>query len=152
MSSYFGGSNILDNLQTLCGECNRSKLTQKINFRDPQTDLSQPLEELPRFKPPQGKDASDPELWKRFIRKTINFFYKCGAVHFVTIGMRGEPFYNWDIELKAGNNPKWLEPHLEGLLDGIQASKKIAGYGYPISITVWAPDAASVEFKKGRKN
>lgn len=152
MSSYFGGSNILDNLQTLCGECNRSKLIQNINFRDPQTDLSQPLEVLPRFKLPKGRDAGDSELWKRFIHKTINFFYKCGAVHSVVIGTRGEPFYNWIIELKAGNNPKWLEPHLEEMLDCIQASKKDAGYGYPISITVRAPDTSDVKFKKGQKN
>ena len=148
MSSYFGGSNILDNLQTLCGECNRSKLTQNINFRDPQTDLSQPPKELPRFKSPQGRDAADPELWKCFIRKTLNFFYKCGAVHSVTIGMRGELFYNWEIELKAGNNPKWFEPHLEGLLDNIIISKKNAGYGYPNSITICAPDAETIVLTK----
>ncbi len=152
LPSYFGGSNILDNLQTLCGECNRSKLTQNINFRDPQTDLSHPLQELPRFELPHGRDASDPELWEHFICKTLNFFYKCGAVHYVTIGKKGEQFYNWDIELKAGNNPQWLEPHLKGLLESIQAAKKTAGYSYPISITVWSPNASSVKFKKGRKN
>lgn len=148
LPSYFGGSNILDNLQTLCGECNRSKLIQNINFRDPQTDLSQPPNELPKFKYPQGKDAADPELWKRFICKTINFFYKCGAVHYVDIRKNGELFYNWNIELKAGNNPQWLEPHIENILNIAQDSKRIAGYSYPISITVWAPDAATVKFLK----
>jgi len=148
LSSYFGGTNISDNLQTLCAQCNGSKLTQRINFRDPQTDLSQPPEELPRFEPPRNKDAGDSDLWGRFIRKTINFFYKCGAVHRVIIGMRGEHFYNWDIELKAGNNPKWLEPHLEDLLGSIQVAKEAAGYSSPISITVWAPGTEKVEFTK----
>jgi ATP-dependent helicase IRC3 len=148
LPSYFGGTNILDNLQTLCAQCNRSKLTQNINFRDPQTDLSHPPKELPRFEPPKNRDAGDSDLWERFIRKTINFFYRCGAVHRVVIGKKGEHFYNWQIELKAGNSPQWLEPHLDELLGSIQAAKESAGYSSPTSITVWAPDAERVEFKK----
>ncbi|VVB67780.1 UvrABC system protein B [uncultured archaeon] len=148
LPSYFGGTNISDNLQTLCVQCNRSKLTQKINFRDPQTDLSHPPQELPRFEPPRNRDTGDSDIWEWFIRKTLNFFYRCGAVHRVVIGKRGEHFYNWQIELKAGNNPQWLGSYLEELLGGIRAAKEAAGYSSPTSITVWAPDAERVEFKK----
>lgn len=148
MPAYFGGTNILDNLQTLCDQCNQSKMTQRINFRDPQTDLSHSPDKLPMFDVPKNRDAGDQDQWARFIRKTVNFFYDCGAVHRVTIGKKGEHFYNWEIELKAGNDPAWLEPHLDGLLTMIQDGKKIAGYSYPTAIAAWAPGGKRVEFKK----
>lgn len=52
---YFGGNNILDNLQTLCSECNHLKDTSHINFRDCQTDLTMPTEIIPEFETPTGR-------------------------------------------------------------------------------------------------
>lgn len=144
---HFGGTNIFDNLQTLCQSCNQAKSTIKINFLDPQTDLTAPPKELPNFEPPKGIDAADCDLWARYIRKTINFYYRCAAVHRVTIGQRGENFYTWRIELKAGNDPRWLEQHLGVLLDRIKTAKKEAGYSFPNSIKVLSPGFSEVTIR-----
>lgn len=145
---YFGGNNILDNLQTLCIRCNQLKSTDHINFRDCQTDLTMPPEALPEFETPSGTSAKDPDAWNQFLYRTINFFYRCGAVHELTIGKRGNLFYNWQVNLNAGNDPRWLEPHLERLLDRIIWAKQTAGYAAPTSITVQAPDLPEVKYVK----
>ena len=147
---YFGGNNILDNLQTLCSKCNQLKSTDRINFRDCQTDLTQPIESLRIFDTPAGIKAGSPESWAEFLNRVINFFYRCNAVHSVTIGKRGDSFYNWRIELNAGNNPGWLEPHLDELMSRIIEAKKTGGYAIPTTITVSAPDLQEVKYN--RKN
>lgn len=148
---YFGGSNILDNLQTLCSNCNQVKATNHINFRDPQSDLTMPPSSLIEFEMPGGAKAVDPEAWEQFLRRTINFFFRCGAVHSITIGKKGDSFYNWRIYLNAGNDPRWLQPHLEGLLDRIIWAKETAGLGAPNLLTVHAPDLPEVDSLKMRK-
>ncbi|OPY52189.1 MAG: type I restriction enzyme EcoKI subunit R [Methanosaeta sp. PtaU1.Bin112] len=145
---YFGGNNILDNLQTLCRKCNQLKGTERINFLDCQTDLTQPSEILPNFETPEGMDAGSPESWAEFLSRTINFFYKCNAVHSITIGKRGDSFYNWRIELHAGNNPKWLELHLGMLMNRIIGAKKTGGYALPKSITIGTPDLPEIRFER----
>jgi len=147
---YFGGNNILDNLQTLCSKCNQLKGTEHINFRDCQTDLTMPPNCLPEFETPTGTKAGTPESWAKFLFRAFNFFYRCGAVHAVTIGKRGDSFYNWHVELNAGNDPRWLEPHLPRLLTQIAEAKETGGYAIPTSITVSAPDLPEVICK--RKN
>lgn len=148
LSKYFGGSNILDNLQTLCSKCNNQlKGTDRINFLDCQTDLTMAPHELPKFEMPSGRNAADPFAWEEFLSKTVNFFYRCGAVNQLTIGRRGEHFYNWQIKLNAGNDPRWLQPHLKFLLDLIIKSKEEGGYVAPNSITLIAPDLPSVIFR-----
>ena len=142
---YFGGNNILDNLQTLCSKCNQLKGTDRINFRDCQTDLTMPPERLPKFDTPTGTKAGTPESWAEFLKRVINFFYQCNAVHAITIGKRGDSFYNWSVELNAGNDPRWLEPHLKELLIRIVEAKETGGYAIPTSITVFAPDLPEVK-------
>lgn len=145
---YFGGNNILDNLQTLCVKCNQLKGTDRINFRDCQTDLTMPPKRLPEFETPTGTKAGTPKSWYEFLSRVINFFYRCGAVHAITIGKRGDSFYNWHIELKAGNDPRWLEPYLKELLSRIVEAKETGGYATPISITVAAPDLPEVTYRR----
>jgi len=144
---HFGGSNLLDNLQTLCRTCNQFKGTKRINFLDCQTDLHMPPETFPEFEMPGGSDAGDPDEWIMFLNQTINFFYECGAVHGITIEKRGEYFYHWWIQLNAGNDPEWLKPHLPMLLKKIRKAKKDAGYGAPKAITIWAPDKEEVTYQ-----
>ncbi len=147
MPRYFGGVNILDNLQTLCSNCNRLKGTKSVNFRDCQTDLTQPPEKLLEFDTPSGVKASEPEEWMQFLSRTVNFFYQCGAVHGISIAKRGDAFHNWLVYLNAGNDPRWLEPHLKPLFKRIIQAKKDAGYAYPSSITIRAPDMQDVKYK-----
>lgn len=64
------------------------------------------------------------------------------------IGKRGDSFYNWRIELNAGNDPRWLEPHLGILIARIVDAKETGGYAVPTSITVNAPDLPEVKYKR----
>ena len=148
LSKHYGGINILDNLQTLCSKCNQLKGTSRINFRDCQSDLNMSPGSLIEFEMPAGTKAGEPEAWEQFLRRTINFFYRCGAVHDIVIGKKGEYFYNWQIRLNAGNDPRWLEPHLRGLLDRITWAKETAGYIAPNSLTVHTPDVPEIKCKK----
>jgi 5-methylcytosine-specific restriction endonuclease McrA len=137
---HLGGSNLLDNLQTLCSKGNSAKKTRNINFRDPQTERKTPLSELQMIEMPSAvENLGNSAKWKEFIRRCINFFYECGAVQNITIGDRGYPFYHWRVELGAGNDPQWLALHLENLLHQIRQAKESAGFGVPISLTISAP-------------
>ena len=143
---YYGGGNLLNNLQTLCSTCNRLKDTITICFRDPQTDLRAPPTSFPGFKTPAKPNAGNPLHWEMFLRRTINFFYRCGAVQLIDIGKRGDRFYDWGIELRVGNDPEWLRPHLPGVLSRIREAKGRAGFGLPDTITVWGPDTKEVTY------
>jgi superfamily II DNA or RNA helicase/5-methylcytosine-specific restriction endonuclease McrA len=144
---HFKGTHETENLQALCSECNNIKGQLLINFLKSQTKLETPLESLPKCQMPNIELASDVIAWKEFIRRTINFFYQCGAVHDVTIGVRGKAFYNWMIILENGNNPKWLDKHFGDLLAQIRNVKEEAGKGFPNSITISAPKFPAVTVK-----
>ena len=103
---------------------------------------------MPEFETPTGIKSGTPESWAEFLHRVINFFYQCSVVHNVTIGKRGDSFYNWHIELNAGNDPRWLEPHLEGLLNRIINAKASGGYAIPVSVTVNAPDMPGVNYRR----
>ena len=146
-SKHYKGSHQLENLQTLCKKCNNLKGTSYINFLKGKTDLKKPPESLPEYDMPEFKQASDKEVWENFLRRTFNFFYQCGAVHNVIIGMRGKAFYNWQIDLEADNDPKWLKPHLEALLIRIRNKKESSGKGFPDTITIQAIDSPAISYK-----
>jgi ATP-dependent helicase IRC3 len=136
---YHGGSNILDNLQTLCKACNLEKGTKTINFRDPQTDLTSPPAHFPEVKPPSSNKAGDPQEWEQFLRRTFNLFYQCGAVHRVIIGKRGKYFHEWLVELRPGHELEWLGSNLDILVQRVNNAKEKAGLKGIDTITVTLP-------------
>lgn len=141
---HFGGSNIIDNLQTLCSSCNSLKGTATINFLDPQTDLTQPLESFAECPLPRADEAGAASGWIKFLARSISFFYRCGAVDWVKIAERGPTARHWTVHLKVGNDPRWMEPHLPRLLSRIRSFREENGYNGPDTLTVTAPDASAV--------
>jgi hypothetical protein len=142
---YFGGRNALANLQTLCGICNSHKSISEINFRNHCTLETTPPAEFPELPLPTIGYADEKEHWELFLRRSINFFYRCAAVSEITIKSRGQYFWNWEIDLYQGNDPAWLEPHLHALLMDIRARRQEADRDGPDTITVSGPDTPAVE-------
>ena len=140
-SSYSGGGrNHLENLQTLCAECNSAKSTQSIVFRTNQTILAAAPSQIPRLVSPGGVDTKDAEKWERFLRRWVNLFYQCAAVDTVTVGEKGDRLRIWTIRLFPENNPTWLVPHLSLLVQQIRAAREAAGYvAAPDQITLNEP-------------
>jgi len=110
-----GGETSIENSQTLCSVCNREKRINELNFLQTATLLPGPpdLELLTR---------SGMEDVKRTITRLVNHFYRCRAVSEVRMHTRstGRFYSTWEIELFAGNKPKWLNDHKWPLLDHIQ--------------------------------
>ncbi|MEI7768440.1 MAG: DNA gyrase C-terminal beta-propeller domain-containing protein [Chloroflexales bacterium] len=139
---YHGGSNALGNLQTLCHTCNQHKGINEVNFRTNQTPLQTPPPSFPALDLPLADLAGDITAWEQFLRRSINFFYRCAAVESVTItDVAAEP---WDIHLWAGNNPGWLEPALPELLQRITQQRFSGGRQGPAGLSVRAPEYVAV--------
>jgi hypothetical protein len=113
------------NLQTLCKICNGLKGdTEVISFRNHETTLTSAPSSFPEFKTPKGKN---PAKWEMYLRRCVNFYYRCGAVEKVDVGRRGERFRTWRIWLFQGNDPEWLEPHLADLVKRIRKTREKEG-------------------------
>lgn len=136
---YHGGTHALENLQTLCGVCNRAKRTRTLRFTTRTTPLSAPPKELEVFDAPRKELVGDRDQWEHFLRRTINFAFQCGAVAKVTIGGRGETYYHWSVELMQGNRPAWLKPHLKALCARIGEARTGGGKAELSSLTILAP-------------
>ncbi len=140
--SYYGGNNLPDNLQTLCRICNLAKSTNTINFRIHQTVLTTPIPVFPVFSLP--KDSKEQEEWQKFLRRSLNAFYCCNAVDFIKIGKRGQFFYEWYVYLYAGNDPLWIQPHLNHLVKRINIGRREAGLMEIDGIRIGVPDKNDV--------
>jgi hypothetical protein len=115
-----------------------------MRFTAQRTLRSGPKERMDLLELPGASEAADPEAWERFLRRVINFFFECAAVSTVRIAGRGEGYYNWAITLAQGNETRWLEPHLEALVDAIQGRRE-KGKKPPIkSLTITGPASKPV--------
>ena len=112
----FGGETSLNNSQTLCKPCHNDKSINSINFRI----LTSPLD-TPRvtfeLKTLSNAEDADEEL-----KRMVNLFYYCKAVAHIHCDIRpnSKYRYKWEIVLFEGNNPAWLAPHRQLLIDFIR--------------------------------
>ncbi|WP_428194571.1 HNH endonuclease, partial [Deinococcus saxicola] len=109
---YLGGSHDPENLQTLCGVCNRLKGTQPLDFRSSKApkgaaSLSVDLSRI--------GDVTDLQALERLVRRVVNVHYGCAAVKEVVIGQRGPMAREWEITLVRGHKVTELRPKLEEL-------------------------------------
>lgn len=109
VSFYLGGASDLDQLQTLCGVCNRNKSINELNFRITRSPLEQPPS-LRTFDFGNAEDPADASDWSALVTRTVNFFYRCAAIENVEIGEGG-----CNITLRPGVQAEWLTPHLMNL-------------------------------------
>lgn len=133
MPVKFGGSNNLSNLQTLCGRCNRLKGINAMDFSRHVTQMKKPREVL-KFE----SRLSEREALELIITRAVNCFYHCKAVCEVRYHTRrnGKYYFNWEIQLYAGNPPQWLQENSGNLLEFIHTS---LGYEHVESVRVIAP-------------
>lgn len=144
LSINYGGSNDIENLQTLCRTCNNYKGTNNLNFRYNRTNLSSmpDKQEYPKFVQPS--DFGDPREWAKRLRRAINSFYRCAAVESLEIGQPDEKAPNWLVRLYASNDPSWLKDYLKALLKDINQKRSSEGYFIIETIRVEAPEEKTV--------
>jgi hypothetical protein len=133
---YYGGDHSLDNLQTLCITCNRTKNIQEIDFRKHETILKAPASEFLKLDLQKIEQAAEVQQWQKFLSRSLNFFYRCAAVDFTNIKGFGTSEYPWEIYLHAGNNPDWFRPHRGALTIHIRELRSRFGFTGPYVITV----------------
>ena len=137
--SSFGGTNSLENPQTLCSTCNRDKSISEINFRVQRSPLQVAPSGSPRLDALRGDLARDREAWECSIRRMVNFFYRCDAVQDVRIGARGEGFRHWEVTLYPGNDEAWIQPYVSNVVAEIHEARDEWGRQIPEDLAVFSP-------------
>ncbi|MEI6046961.1 MAG: HNH endonuclease, partial [Chloroflexota bacterium] len=142
---YYGGPTSIDNLQTLCKICHTTKGRTSFDFRIHQTSMYVPSSDLTTFDINVTRNVMSLEEWEKFLRRSINFFYGCSVVDSIRTGN----FSQWEVSLHAGNNPLWLKPYLEGLLNRINETLPSAGMGKLQGLRITAPNQPEVSTALG---
>lgn len=114
-SNYQSGDHKIENLQTLCWICNRQKGLDTINFRYRITRLPQCPDQFPNLPLP---DQFNNNQLKQYLKRSVNFFYRCSAVWDISITSAGI----CSIYLCWGHDPNWLRPHIPELINRIRES------------------------------
>jgi superfamily II DNA or RNA helicase len=129
---YQTGTDDIENLQTLCGSCNREKGINGINFRNSNTTRDA-LKELHLF-PVRG---DEPKLCT--LQRTINIFYHCNAVSDIKTSLKknGKFYTTWEVELNKSINPKLLMERKKELIGYI---KKDLGFKNVMDIRIVSAD------------
>ena len=97
-----GGKSVIDNLQTLCKECNLLKNVDIIDYNITKSNLSSPL-------PLKSILSTKSDLIENYLARVINSIYHCKAFCSLKYSARsnGINYRNWEITLYSGNNPEW---------------------------------------------
>jgi len=139
---HHGGSHEMENLQTLCKPCNKDKGINEENFRVHATRLVGRHGDFVIKMEPGGDDPRDRAAWERCVRATINHYYRCAAVNQVEIGVRGARYYEWRITLFPGNDPRFIEAHLQGFVRRARERRRGSGQDSPTTLVLEGSDGA----------
>ena len=71
------------------------------------------------------------ETWIKYLKRLINLFYCASVVKNITLNEK-----EWKVELYGGNNPAWIKPHLEELIDEITILRNQVNLKAPEKIIV----------------
>ena len=136
-SRYMGGNHAIENLQTLCKECNRQKGTEFANFREHRHESRQePPTSFPLLRVEANDEVGDADFWTRTLRRAINLYYGASAIESIKIGKKGQTFYDWSIRLLGENDARWMEPHLPRIVEEIRRIRSQAGFKGPDGIRI----------------
>ena len=118
---YLGGSHHPENLQVLCGTCNRLKGIQEIDFHSTRSPrgfqpVAVPLQQL--------GDVTKVESLERILRRIVNMHYGCAAVNKVVIGQRGPTAREWEIVLTSARRTEKLLPKLEEFREKVNRERE----------------------------
>jgi 5-methylcytosine-specific restriction endonuclease McrA len=134
--SYLQGKDEIDNFQTVCAVCHSEKGVDTMNFRETRTELTTCpiwLRQLPIH-----ADLGSPTIleWEQFIRRTINFFYRCSAVRKVWLEEKGGKYFGWRVELEEGNDVHWLKQFAQKFLEHICEIEESEGHSIYKTLTI----------------
>lgn len=104
-SRHQGGTNDIENLQTLCKHCNKFKGINSIDFHETKTPLKSPKNSF-NLRLSVNKNQIEPNL-----RRSINFFYHCRALKEIEKKTGKVKNEVWNFVLHEGNDTKWILEH-----------------------------------------
>jgi ATP-dependent helicase IRC3 len=135
-----GGKDEIDNLQTLCVSCKSEKGVERINFRKSKTDFTACPIWFRQLRIPNQSSNQDSAEWEKFLCRSVNFFYQCGAVKKVWADKPRKNTFGWRVKLEEGNDCRWLEKYVKGCLERMQNVGDVKQCGFPRSLIIEGPE------------